>query len=288
MPARPAGPDGAPIAIYGHGIIASKETMLAVAARTPTRASPPSASTRPTTGHAGQGGFVLELATPRRFGRLTSMTLQAELDELSLFQAIRQHFGGIDLMPWAFPFGGRPTACPTSIPRGSSTRAPRWAASSARRSSPSAPELDGAFLQVPGSGIVDTIYHSLIWSLFTGVVPSGASPGDTQALVGAVGMLLERSDNTHLLDRIRAAGTPLWVAYAANDGVVPNATTNRMLTLLGLPLDGPTTVPVRRGSPGSPRCPTPAPAPRTSPPVTSPATGRLRCSPTWPSATRCR
>ena len=119
------------------------------------------------------------------------MCLLPELDELSLYEAVQQHFGGIDLMPWSFPFGGLPDGVadldPTRVIYEGTSMGGFLGASFVALT----PELDGGFLQVPGSGIIDTLYHSLIWPLFTGVVPSGASPGDTQALVGAVGMLLD-------------------------------------------------------------------------------------------------
>ena len=102
-----------------------------------------------------------------------------------------------------------------------------------------APELDGAFLQVPGAGIADIIMNSLIWPLFMGVVPAGASTGDAYALMGGATMLLDRAEATNVLDRVRQAGTPVFVAYGVGDGVVPNATTDRLVSQLDLPLVGP-------------------------------------------------
>jgi hypothetical protein len=248
MPAHPAGPAGAPIAIYGHGILASKETMLVVSGANAAKGIATLGIDVPNHGsRQDEGGFLLDLTTPRKFPRLTSMALQAELDELSLLSAVQQHFGQLDLMPWNLLTGSRrdgvPDLDPTRVLYEGTSMGGFLGASFVAL----APELLGAFLQVPGSGIIDTLYHSLIWLLFTSVEPAGASAGDAQALVGAVGMLLDRADNTYLLDRIRTAGTPLWVAYSANDGIVPNTSTNRMLTLLGLPVDGPTSAPVPPG-----------------------------------------
>jgi hypothetical protein len=239
LPARPASAAGAPIAIYGHGILASKETMLAVSGTNAAKGIATVGIDVPNHGsRQDEGGFLLDLTTPRRFPRLTSMALQAELDELSLLEAVRHHFGRIDLMPWNLLTGSRPDGVPELDP----SRVLYEGTSMGGFL-----ELLGGFLQVPGSGIIDTLYHSLIWLLFTSVMPAGVSPGDAQALVGAVGMLLDRADNTHLLDRIRRAGTPLWVAYSADDGIVPNTSTDRMLSILGLPIEGPTSAAVPAG-----------------------------------------
>ena len=81
--------------------------------------------------------------------------------------------------------------------------------------------------------------NSLIWPLFMGVVPSGASTGDAYALMGGASMLLDPSESTNVLDRIRQHGTPVLIAYGVGDGVVPNATTDRLIHQLDLPLVGP-------------------------------------------------
>jgi hypothetical protein len=101
-----------------------------------------------------------------------------------------------------------------------------------------APEVDGAFLQVPGAGILDIIFHSILWQLFKGVTPNGSTPGDAHALIGGAHMIADRADPTYYLDRIRARGTPLYLAYGQDDGVVPNPDTDRIIALTGVPLVG--------------------------------------------------
>jgi len=101
-----------------------------------------------------------------------------------------------------------------------------------------APEVEGAFLQVPGSGIIDTLFHSLVWEMFRGIVPTGAPYGETHVLTFFAQNLLDRADNTYYLDRIRQRGTPIFLSYAVDDGIVPNTSTERMISLLDLPLVG--------------------------------------------------
>jgi hypothetical protein len=70
------------------------------------------------------------------------------------------------------------------------------------------------------------------------VVPAGASTGDAYALMGAASMLLDHAENANVLARIRAHGTPVFLAYGVGDGVVPNTATDRMIHQLDVPLVG--------------------------------------------------
>jgi hypothetical protein len=190
------------------------------------------------------GGYILSLTSPQKLGRLVSIPLQGELDNLSLLMAVREHFGSVDAMPYRWWNGTWGDGVPDLdgshvLYEGTSMGSVLGAEFTAL-----APELDGAFLQVGGSGIMDTLYHSILWPVFAGVEPNGVAAGDAEALVGAVTMLLDRGDNTYVLDRIRAAGTPFWLDYAAHDGVVPNTSSNRMTTLLNLPFVGTAWAPV--------------------------------------------
>ena len=244
MPERPASPAGAPVVIYGHGLTVSKETMLTVAGINAAKGMATVGIDVPNHGsRQDEGGFLFDLANARKFGRLPSMALQGELDELSLLMAIQQHFGALDPMPWTWWTGRSGDGIPDLdtgriLYEGTSMGGFLGASFVAL-----APELDGAFLQVAGSGILDTLFHSILWVVFSSVEPQGAAPADVQALVGTVSMLLDRADNTNVLDRIRAAGTPVWLAYARDDGIVPNTSSNRMLDLLDLPVEGRTYVP---------------------------------------------
>jgi hypothetical protein len=71
-----------------------------------------------------------------------------------------------------------------------------------------------------------------------GVVPTGATTGDAYALMGGATMLLDHAENANVLDRIRTNGTPVFLSYGVGDGVVPNVTSDRLISLLDLPLVG--------------------------------------------------
>lgn len=239
LPERAAGPAGAPVVIYGHGITTSKESMLFTAATNAAAGLATIGIDVPNHGdRQNEGGYVLDIATSRTFGRLASMPLQGVVDQLSLLMAVQDHLGSLQLTaPATLERPARPAVAldtSTVLYEGTSMGGVLGAAFVAL-----APELDGAFLQVPGAGIADIIMNSLIWPLFMGVVPSGASTGDAYALMGGAAMLLDPSDAVNVLDRIRAQGTPVFIAYGVGDGVVPNVTTDRLIHRLDLPLVGP-------------------------------------------------
>lgn len=248
LPERPAGGDaGAPVVLYGHGLLAAKETMTFTASTNASKGLATIGIDVPNHGGRQYGGpdqgYLLELSTPGTFGRLASMPLQGIVDQVSLLMAVQDHLGElrIDLPP---AIDGTPRTAPRLdttrvLYEGTSMGGVLGAAFTAL-----APELDGAFLQVAGTGIADTIFHSLLWPLFMNVIPQGATAGDAYALMGSATMLLDHADNVNLLERIRSNGTPTFLAYGANDGVVPNGASDRLISAVDLPLVGPQLAPI--------------------------------------------
>lgn len=239
LPRHAAGPKGAPVVIYGHGLTAAKETMLFTAATNARAGLATIGIDVPNHGdrQAGQGGYLLDIANSAQLGRLASMPLQGVVDHVSLLMAVQDHLGQLELTVPAWLDRPSSPAVPldteTILYEGTSMGGVLGAAFVAL-----APEIDGAFLQVAGSGIADTIFHSVLWILFMGVVPPGVSAGDAYALMGGATMLLDHADNTNLLGRIQARGTPVFLAYGVGDGIVRNEMTDRMISLLDLPLVG--------------------------------------------------
>lgn len=239
LPETPAGPDGAPVVIYGHGLLAAKETMLFTAATNAAAGMATIGIDVPNHGDRqdGNGGYLLQLNNPRDFGRLASMPLQGVVDHVSLLMAVQHHLGDVQLTLPDLPGRVGAPAPRLDVERvyyeGTSMGGVLGAAFTAL-----APELDGSFLQVAGTGIADTIFHSLLWVLFMGIVPSGASTGDAYALMGAATLLTDPADNVNVLERIRTNGTPTFLAYGVGDGVVPNYISDRMIAMLDLPLVG--------------------------------------------------
>jgi hypothetical protein len=185
-----------------------------------------------------EGGYLLELASPRRLGRLVNMPLQGIVDHVSLVGALQHHLASVDLAPWnplGPPGDGVADLDPSVLLyEGTSMGAVLGAAEVAL-----IPEIDAAYLQVPGAGVADIIMHSLLWVVFSSVVPHGAAAGDAAALMGAATMLLDPTDSTYLLDGLAASRRPVFVQLGVGDAIVPTPTSERFVHLLGLPRVGP-------------------------------------------------
>lgn len=244
VPAVPAGPAGAPVVVYGHGLTVAKETMLTVASTNARLGLATIGIDVPNHGdRQDEGGYLLDLTSPRSFGRVASMPLQAEVDTVSLVAAVRSSLVNLDAGPWRpdGTSGDGVADLDTSrlLYEGTSMGGVLGVASVALL-----PEISGAFVQVAGSGTADIIFHSLLWPLFASVVPDGTTAGDAAALEGAATMLLDRSENANVLDRLRQRGTALFLQYGVGDAIVPGFASERLMTLADLPLVGPALTPV--------------------------------------------
>lgn len=229
----------APVVIYGHGLTINKESMLVVASQNAAHGVATIGIDVPNHGsrQAGQGGYLLDLAKPGELGRLAGMPLQGIVDHVSLTEAIVDHLASVDLSPW------RPLEKPgdgiadldTSLLlyEGTSMGGVLGAGEFAL-----IPQLDAAFLQVPGAGIVDILSHSWLWPLFSSIIPSTASAGDAAALLGAASMLLDPADPTHLLDELRESRRPVVVQVGVGDKVLPEFGSDRLVRMLDLPRIG--------------------------------------------------
>ena len=239
LPEHPASPRGAPVAVYGHGLTINKESMLLVAAPNAAKGVATIGIDVPNHGERQftDGGYLFDLTTPGRLGRLVNMPVQGIVDHVALVSAIVHHLGTVDLSPWRpeGPDGDGVADLDTStiLYEGTSMGSVLGAAEVALN-----PEIDAAYLQVGGTGVADIIMHSLLWVLFSGVVPWNASAGDGAALMGAASMLMDRSDNVHLLDGLRQSGPPVFLQVGVGDNVVPNFSSERLVHLLDLPRVG--------------------------------------------------
>jgi hypothetical protein len=227
------------VAVYGHGLTVSKETMGIVAAQNAAAGVATIGIDVPNHGgrQAGQGGHLLDLTKPSTLGRLVGIPVQGTVDHVSLVEAVKEHLGDLDLAPWN-PFGdhgdGRPDLDTSLLLyEGTSMGGVLGTAEYAL-----IPDFDAAFLQVPGVGIIDILSHSALWPVFEPIIPDWASAGDAAALLGASTMLLDRGDATHLLDDLRASGRPFLAQIGYSDSIVPEFSSDRLVRLLDLPRIG--------------------------------------------------
>lgn len=236
MPARPAGPRGAPVVVYGHGLSTTKETMLIVAGQNAAKGYATIAIDMPNHGtRTLDGGYLFDITNASTLGRLESMPLQGELDQISLLSAIQRHLKSMDLMPLGSAQGDGVPDLDTShlLYMGTSLGGFLGASVAAL-----APEIDGVFLQVAGSGIMQTLFGSILWEALKSVVPANAAYGEAHLLMSMAQGLLDRSDNSFYLDRIAQRRTPFFLVYAIDDGVVQNENSERLIALMGLRMTG--------------------------------------------------
>lgn len=229
----------APVAVYGHGLTINKESMFLLASRNAAAGVATIGIDVPNHGarQAGQGGYLLDLTDPGDMGRLVGMPLQGIIDHVSLVRGIVEHMGGIDLSPWRLngSHGDGIADLDTSLMlyQGTSMGGVLGAGEFALL-----PELDAAFLQVSGAGILDILSHSYLWILFRSVIPERADAGDAAALLGAASMLLDRSDPTPLLENLADSKRPVVLQVGVGDRVLPEFASDRMVRMLGLPRIG--------------------------------------------------
>ncbi len=235
LPEKPATPRGAPVVVYGHGLVINKESMLIVASDNAAKGFATVGIDVPNHGgrQSGQGGHLLDLTKPRTLGRMVGVPPQGIVDHVSLMGAINVALASLDLAPWR-PFGppgdGRPDIDTSLILyEGTSMGGVLGVAEFALN-----PQIAGAFLQVPGVGILDILTHSSLWPLFASVIPPGASAGDAAAMLGAASMLLDLGESTLVLDRIVASGRPVFAQVGIGDSIVPDFASQRLVEMLGL------------------------------------------------------
>lgn len=229
----------APVVVYGHGLTINKESMFVVASQNAAHGVATIGIDVPNHGsrQVGQGGYLLDLTRPSRLGRLAGMPLQGIVDHVSLTEAIIDHLGDVDLSPWK-PFGNAGDGVADLDPsvllyEGTSMGGVLGAGEVAL-----IPQIDAAFLQVPGAGVVDIISHSLLWPFFRPIIPSGTSAGDAAALLGAASMLLDPGDPTHLLDELGESRRAVVAQVGVGDRIVPEFASDRLVRMLDLPRIG--------------------------------------------------
>lgn len=245
IPKRPASAAGAPVQIYGHGLGVFKESLVVVAGENARKGVATIAIDVPNHGdRIGDGGYLLTNNQPSKLGRTTSMIVQGELDTLSLVLALRGQLARTDVHPYR-PLGrsgdGRPDFDVARLSYSGTSMGSVLGA----RTMAFTPEISHAFLQVGGAGILDIMDHSLLWEVFRGFVPKGASPGDRVGLLGAASLMLDRSDPAWTLADVADSGSNVFLQYAMDDGIVSNPMSERMARGLGLPLYGTVFEPVR-------------------------------------------
>lgn len=244
---------GAPVAIYGHGIGIFKESMIVVAGLNAQRGVATIAIDQPNHGSriAADGGFIFDLFKPQDIARVVSIIPESSVDLASLLTAVRTSLRDLDAAPFnlfdPLHADGRPDLDTSRVLyEGTSLGGVLGTTFVAEH-----PELDGALLQITGVGIMHNLSEGTFWYWgisasqvgARGIIPKSATAGEAALLVNAAQHLLDRGDAINLADRLADTNMPIFIPYAVDDGAVPNATTDALAELAGLPLITPAIIP---------------------------------------------
>jgi hypothetical protein len=228
---------GAPVMIYGHGLTLNKETLGIVASDNAHQGVATIAIDVPNHGsRSGEGTNIVDLANPWYAGRMMSMPLQGELDELSLLLAL-PGLRSLDVAPFNWLLGSTPDGRADLNPGHVLYSGTSMGSVLGSWFIAMAPEVDGAFYQVGGAGLLDTLHNSVLWVIMRNLLPQGLTPAQEQQVMGVAQLLLDRADSVNFADRTRP-DLPVTLAYSPQDHIVPAVGGRRLARLLGLHLVG--------------------------------------------------
>jgi hypothetical protein len=245
-----------PIAIFGHGVIASKETenVSYINARqgvaTINIDQPYHGSRRKL-----DGINMLFLPSPENIPRVSGLVVQSSLDLHSLISAIKTSLAHLNVVPrntWlnrsVFSKGVSSPDIDTDqiLYQGTSLGGVLGStfASTAR-------DLKGAFMYVTGVGLSNILSHSRVFEGldFDAMVPSSATGGDAGLFFHAVQTEVDIADGINFVHYARQGGygrlpRPIAIQYGVDDGIVFNQSSEAFAEIADLPLVGRTPQPV--------------------------------------------
>lgn len=243
-----------PIAIYGHGLTALKETDLIVSLANASLGVATISIDHPNHGTRIEedGGYVLSRLDTQYVPMQVGMMTQSSVDFMSLLKAVKTSISTIDVLPkrgWSLFRNAK-----TSSGNGNGT--PELDTSRVFYQGTSlggvlgstfvslAPDLKGAFLHVTGVGITNILSNSQLWgSHFSHLEPDEANGAEAMILKSAMQHEVDYGDAINFVHYFRnppatSTAKPVAIAATLDDGIVPNLSTIAMAEIAQLPLVG--------------------------------------------------
>ncbi|MDX1693803.1 MAG: hypothetical protein R3208_08550 [Ketobacteraceae bacterium] len=248
---RAARQQKAPVAIYGHGLIAFKETDIAVSLANAFLGIATIAIDQPNHGTRARtdgGSLQSNLETENVFVH-SGMAAQSALDHIALLKAVRTSIAGLDVLPrkrngwWIslprYNGDGISDIDPDRVFYQGTSLGGVFGTTFVAL----APELKGAFLQVCGIGITNILSNSMVWGMFSKLVPAEANGAEALLLKAVLQHQMDYGDAINYAHYFRnpPAGIdpkPVAVVAGYGDGVVPNTATATLAEIAQLPLVG--------------------------------------------------
>lgn len=241
----------APVSVYGHGLGATKESMLLTVAY-PNAEKGVATIVIDQPNHGSRvgvdGGDIKSLLTPERFTRVSGMMTQSSLDMMSVMKALQTSLAGLDVAPaknnwWnrLWYSGGINTPDIDSsniIYQGTSMGGVLGTSFVA-----TADDLKAAFVQVTGVGLSNILSHSVLFKSFgfENMIPDNATSGEAALFIHALQQEVDHGDAINFAHYIRnpihgRQSRGLIVQYGLGDKVVFNRSTEVLAELAELPL----------------------------------------------------
>lgn len=244
---RSASKKAAPIMIYGHGLSVFKESDFTMASTNATHGIATLSIDQPNHGSRirSDGGYVFSLLSTQNVGKLLGMISQSPVDFMSLYQAARTSFASIDALPHSRRYGdgdgdGLPDLDTSRIYYGGTSLGGVLGLTFASL----APELKGSFTHVTGVGITSILSTSVLWTgVFSNLEPRSATGAEALLLRAAIQHEIDYGDAINFVHYLRhpPAGIqpkPAAMVVGKGDTIVPNASTQALAEIAGLPLAG--------------------------------------------------
>ena len=241
-----------PIAIYGHGLTALKETDLLVSLTNASLGIATVSIDHPNHGTriTEDGGYVMSRLHTEYVPMQVGMMTQSSVDFMSLLKAVKTSMSTIDVLPkrmWSL-FGASPSSHGDGIAEIDTSRIFYQGTSLGGVLGATfvslAPDLKGAFLHVTGVGITNILSNSQLWdSAFSNLEPAAANGAEAMILKSAMQHEIDYGDAINFVHYFReppvtSSAKPVAIAAGLDDHVVPNLSTIAMAEIAQLPLVG--------------------------------------------------
>ncbi|MDF1763675.1 MAG: hypothetical protein P1U57_09715 [Oleibacter sp.] len=240
---------GAPVALYAHGLGASKETDFTVSSMNAEIGIATYSINFPNHGEriVSDGGYILLGLSPMTLPRTVGLLVHNAIDFASAHRALQTTLANIDFVgkkSWRNWYGNKPDGIADIdgtrvMMEGSSLGGVLGSVYGVI-----SPDLKGSVYHVTGTGVINILSGSVLWqSFFSSLVPSAANGAEAVMLRGAIQQFLDHGDSINYIDYFinppqGHAARPLMLTMGIDDSIVTNDSTNAAALIGDLPIVG--------------------------------------------------
>lgn len=243
-----------PVSIYGHGLSVFKETDIVVALVNASEGVATVSIDQPNHGSriGPDGGYGIIKLGVHNVPLQVGMTAQSPIDFIALLKAVKTSMSSIDVMPKRL--FSRLAGTPEEVDNGDGI--PDLDVNNIFYQGTSlggvlgstfialAPDIKGAFVQVPGVGITSILSGSVLWDLaYHQLEPPSADGAEALLLKAVMQHQMDYGDGINFVHYIHQPlpGNPdkkLVMSVGQDDGIVPNFSSVALAMLTDTPIIG--------------------------------------------------